>query len=214
MKLILGLLLGVGVLWLIGLLGPVLRWAGRLAIAAAVTVVAVVLLPLDDGEGWAPWAVFVGTLLLLSTLLLSTRWRRRPRVVKEWAISDPVTRTWVEFPLGSAWPTLLRLADWRTRRRLDAAADRCSRYMAVADRHEDPSAQLPIKIRKHLPIMIADCLRHAEAAPPTERRALLAQALASLEAVAARADARRAELAHDAQGDLRARMEHLNRPDD
>lgn len=209
MKLILGLLLGVGVLWLIGLLGPVLRWAGRLAIAAAVTVVAVVLLPLDDGEGWAPWAVFVGTLLLLSA-------RRSPRrrVATERAVAHPAAPAWSSPPLGPAWPRLRRLADWRTRRRLDAAADACARYMALAVSHEDASAQLPIKIDKHLPIMVADCVRHAETAPPAERRALLGQALASMEAVAGRAELRRAELAHQDQAYLRARFEHLNRPDD
>lgn len=183
-----------------GLLAPALRWAFRLSVAAVAALVAMLVQP---GAAWLPLTVFVGTLLLLS---IGRRADPAPRPAPGSAA--------LSIDLGPAWGALREQVDWRTRRRLDAAAAACARYMTLAETQEDPSAQLPIKIAKHLPQIVGDCVRHARTANPAERRALIADTLAALEEVAGRAEERRRVLAHDAQRDFRARRSHLSRPEE
>lgn len=192
---------------LFGAVATALRWTVRVAVALGGALVVSLLAPAGAG-GWLPLLVFVSVLALLS---VRGRVRRRPptrmRVIERTIDSAPAGP-------GPAWRELRTLADWRTRRRLDAAIDACARYLDVAESQEDPSAQLPIKIRKHLPAIIDDCVRHSRTAAPDERRALLAETLGTLESLATRAEARRRELAHLAQAEFRARQAHLNRTDD
>lgn len=185
---------------LAGLLAPALRWAFRLSVAAALAFVVMLVQP---GAVWLPLAVFAGTALLLS---VGGRSDPEPRPAPASAAPS--------LDLGPAWATLREQVDWRTRRRLDAAAAACARYMALAETQEEPSAQLPIKIARHLPQMVADCVRHGRTATPDERRVLVADTLAALEEVAGRAEERRRALAHDAQRDFRARRAHLGKAED
>jgi hypothetical protein len=205
--------IGLLVLALVGVLAPMLRWAFRLSIAGVVALIAALALPRDKGEGWVPLAVFAGTVLLLTARSDRRRRRRTPAPAAR-TIEHVAPRAPEPDGLGPAWRDLRGLADWRSRRRLDSAWDACARYLQVAEAQEEPSAQLPIKIRKHLPAIVADCVRHSRTASPEERRALLADTLGTLESLAGRAEARRRELAHLAQGEFRARQAHLNRPDD
>lgn len=206
--------LGLLALALVGVLAPILRWAFRLTLAGVAALVAALALPLGEGEGWVPLAVFAGTLLLLSARSGRRRRRRVQTPAAARTIENAAPPPPEQAALGPAWRELRALADWRSRRRLDAAWDACARYLQVAEAQEDPSAQLPIKIRKHLPAIVEDCVRHGRTATPDERRALLADTLGTLESLAGRAEARRRELAHFAQGEFRARQAHLNRPED
>jgi hypothetical protein len=206
--------IGLLVLALIGVLTPMLRWAFRLSVAGLAALVAALVLPLGEGEGWVPFAVFAGTVVLLATRSDRRRRRRAPAPAAARIIENAAPPAPEPGVLGPAWRELRGLADWRSRRRLDAAWDACARYLLVADAQEDPSAQLPIKIRKHLPAIVDDCVRHSRTASADERRTLLVETLGTFESLAGRAEARRRELAHFAQGEFRARQAHLNRPED
>lgn len=188
----------------IGTIATVIRWGSRIGIALVAVLVVRLILPAQAGGGWLPLAVFVAVLAVLAIR------GRRPR--RE-ARSGPRTIDNVPTGPGLAWPALRTMADWRTRRRLDAARDACERYLLIAEAHEDPSAQLPIKIRKHLPTIVGDCVRHCRTATRDEQRALIAETLDTVESLAARAEARRRELAHQAQGDFRTLKTHLTRDD-
>ena len=190
----------------IGTIATVIRWSFRLSIALVAALLARLILPAQAGGGWLPLAVFVAVLALMSVRGALRRPRRE-------ATTGPQTIDNVPAGIGPAWPALRTMADWRTRRRLDAARDACERYLLLAEAHEDPSAQLPIKLRKHLPAIVSDCVRHCRTASRDEQRALIAETLDTVESLATRADARRRELAHAAQGDFRTLKTHLTRED-
>lgn len=196
---------------LLAVLAPVVRLAGRLLLAALATLVAAAF----GVHEWGLVAVFLGTAFLLSGGVRVRRERPRRRAAAEQVVDQsPAPAASTVLDKGPAWRELRGLADWRTRRRLDAAADACGRYLLLAETQEDPSAQLPIKIARHAPTVVADCVRHSRTATSAERQALLADTLATLESLAARAEARRRELAHQAQGNFRTLRTHLNTPED
>ena len=97
--------------------------------------------------------------------------------------------------------------------RIDAARDACERYLALAESEEGETAQLPLKLRKHVPALIDDCLRHCRSATREEQGALVERTISSLEGIAVQAERRRVELAHHAQTGFRAREAHLARED-
>ena len=188
----------------IGTIATVIRWSFRLSVALVAALLVRVILPAQAGGGWLPLAVFVAVLALFAI-----GGRRTRREVS----SGPRTIDNAPTGPGPAWPALRTMADWRTRRRLDAARNACERYLLLAEAHEDPAAQLPIKIRKHLPSIVSDCVRHCRTATRDEQRALIAETLETVETLAARAENRRRELSHHAQGDFRTLKTHLTRDD-
>ncbi|WP_375392324.1 hypothetical protein [uncultured Sphingomonas sp.] len=191
------------------LVGPVIRWTFRIGVALAAALFAAAVLPLT-GQGWVPLAVFVAVLALLARRpeRRAAIGRTRLGSFRPSAIAGPPTTPTPE------WPQLRRLADWGTRRRLDAAHEACERYLLLAETEEDPGAQLPIRLRRHLPALVDDCVRHCRTATRDEQRTLVAQTLTSVETIAAQAEARRRELAHLAQTGFRARQAHLARGGD
>lgn len=188
----------------VGTIATVIRWSFRLSVALVAALLARLILPAQAGGGWLPLAVFV---VVLAVLAIRGRQPRRE------AKSSPRTIDNIATGPGPAWPALRTMADWRTRRRLDTARDACERYLLLAEAHEDPAAQLPIKIRKHLPSIVSDCVRHCRTATRDEQRALIAETLDTVETLAARAEDRRRELSHQAQGDFRTLKTHLTRED-
>ena len=184
------------------LVGPVIRWTFRIGVALATALFAAAVLPLD-GQGWIPFALFVAVVAVLARRPERRAGRARIVSFQPSAVARPSTAPSPE------WPQLRRLADWGTRRRLDAAREVCERYLLLAETEEDPSAQLPIRLRRHLPALVDDCVRHCRTATRDEQRTLVAQTLTSVETIAAQAEARRRELAHQAQTGFRARQAHL-----
>lgn len=191
---------------MVGVFASLIRWSFRIGVAVAAALVAAAVLPPGPRLDWVPVGVFVAMLVLLG------RRAAPPRLRPVRVLADVPRRT-AEVPPAPAWPQLRRLADWGTRRRIDAARDACERYLLLAETEEDPSAQLPIKLRRHLPTMIDDCVRHCRTATPDEGRALIADLLSALEPLAARAESRRRELAHAAQGRFRLLRTHLTTPE-
>ena len=198
---------------LTGALVSLLRWLFRIGVAAVVTLVAGLILQLSPDQSWVLPAVFVATLGALSLRrrtapARTAPVRAAPRPVRSVATTPPVP------PPSAAWTDFRRLADWGARRRIDTARERCARYLALAETEEDESAQLPLRLRKHVPAMIEDCVRHCRTATRDEQRSLVAQTLASVEGVAGQAERRRLELAHQAQTRFRALQAHLAREGD
>lgn len=192
---LLPLVLIAGAIWLLARLfgqGP------RLLIAAVAALIAA-----EVTHG-----VTIPAVVFVSVILLTQRRRRRraPRAAEQVLENAPVPRGGAS---GPGWAELRRLADWGTRRRIDAARATCERYLLLARTQEDPSAQLPIRLAKHVPTLIDDCVRHCRTATPAEARALVADTVATIEGLATRAEARRVELAHQAQGGFRTLKAHL-----
>lgn len=193
---------------MVRLVGPVIRWTFRIGVAAVAALFAAAVLPLGPGQGWLPFAVFVAAL----ALQMRRPERRLPQRARERGPRPIYRPPAVTLPAAAptpAWPQLRRQLDWGARRRLDAARDACERYLRLAETEEDPSAQLPIRLRRHLPVLVADCVRHCATATRDEQRTLATQALTTIETIAAQAETRRKELAHHAQARFRATRAHL-----
>lgn len=189
-------------------LRPLLRWIARIVVAGIAALASALVLPLSEDEYWVPLVVFVGALVILAS-------RRHP---KEPRSEGPGVR----MPLSnqalprnhSEWAELRKLVTWREKRRIDAAQDKCDRYLALAEDNEDLMSGLPIRITKRLPELASECLRNCRTAPRDEQRQLIAQTIESLEVLAASAEQRRMVLAHDAQGRFRSLRAHLSRSEE
>jgi hypothetical protein len=159
------------------------------------------------------WAVLlIPALLLTARRRAGVRSRRRParEVVIDAVPAAAPSPAPVAVGDPALWERLAAAGGWSARRRLGEARARCEGYLAYAARApEEDLAELPVLVRRRVPELIGTCLDHLAHATPAERRALVADALASIEQVAEAAWRRRGELKEQAETGFRVQRSHL-----
>lgn len=207
MRLLILVLAGLG-LALVGFrnsLTTLWRFAMQVLAALALAGVSALLLGAVLGDG----GVDIAAIAIAGALLLFLPWLwlvrrvsrfRTGRGGSPWngaAAVDGARATGIEAPVDDAravraWRALIGQARW-ARNRITAAQANCDHFLRLAD-------QLPLEpeaidtarlIRLHIPEMIETCLGHCRLATAAEQRELIADLIASIEAVAAEADRHR-----------------------
>ncbi|WP_426165780.1 hypothetical protein [Sandarakinorhabdus sp. DWP1-3-1] len=190
---------------------------------AVLIAVLAVLFALMFGGSSSTFAIVAG----LATLAwLMTRRRKRPlppwqRRAEPAAAPAPRRRVAEAAPrttdpaLADAWNALAGHADW-ARSRVAVARASCDRFLQLADRaplHSE-AAELAILIRKRIPEHVDEALSKLDLATSAEARALLDDAVTTVEKVGARAERLRDTLMTAETAALGVQRTHLSRRSD
>ncbi len=133
--------------------------------------------------------------------------QRRRSVDRAPATTDPA--------LADAWDALAGHADW-ARSRVAVARTSCDRFLQLADRNalNGEAADLAILIRKRIPEHVNETLGKLDLATSAEARALLDDAVQTVEKVGARAERLRDTLMTAETETLAVQRNHLSRHSD
>lgn len=117
--------------------------------------------------------------------------------------------------LLTAFAALAENADW-ARSRIAVVQESCRLFLGLADRDpfDNDAGDLAIRIRKWVPQHIGDTLVGCELATLSERRAILEEAVFTVEKVGAEADRQRARLMGPGLSALDVQRRHLTRGSD
>ncbi|PZN97362.1 MAG: hypothetical protein DCF31_00960 [Alphaproteobacteria bacterium] len=198
-------------------MAAMLRMVG---IAVLVTTL-VVLASMLFGAGTGTTLAFIAGLGMLVWMMT----RRRQRPLPPWQrravpVSAPAPRRQVaetaprttDPTLADAWDALAGHADW-ARSRVAVARVSCDRFLQLADRAplDGDATELAILIRKRIPEHVDEALSKLELATSAEARALLDDAVATVEKVGARAERMRDALMTAETAALGVQRTHLSR---